>query len=248
MRFFILIFISSFLFFGCQSDMRAKYIVSTHVSPRNTYRQLQTGERILNAHEGGPYDLNHDYNYHCNGRAKRIVDNSGYIVYMAGINSFMIKGHPYMAGCDGCDSCYKSYQKAGLIDYEILNEEYPYKKVRITLTKKGEKYALDNRMNRDCLGYDDVMADKKRGLRYVLFSYDEFSYKESSASFNFPTHIRASIWKHTKYTPFAKTLGQNDETGFASGYGDVSFYKYKLSGKWRQYRELSEQEEELYYN
>lgn len=248
-RFFILIFTWLFLFTGCQSDLRAKYIVKKNYSPRNTYRELRTGEFMMLMQDESSYDMNHDYFVLGSGRPLDydIVDHSGYVVYLAGINSFMISGHPYLAGCTGCDSCYKIYQQAGLVKYEVLHEEYPFCKVRVTLTKKGEEYALDRRIDSDSPGYDKVMEAKQRGIQYLLFNYNRISLKESEGFcyVNGPTRIRASdFWVFTKYTPFATALGLTEPEspyGYDAGY----FIRYKF-GRWRQQDEISREEQNSY--
>ena len=216
-----------------KSELRANILIRLNYNPRNTYRMLQTGRVILNKHEVS----DHNYVEFCSGMMKW-QDNSGYNIFLAGINAPRQFG--CLSGCDGCEECFKLYQTEGLINYQVLNEDDNYIIAEVQLTNKGEKYALDKRISKNNPDYDEIMAKKDSGVRYVLYSYGKFDGfdKHSDGGLMISWDGLSKIVCHsdsyilTKYTPFATALGDDNE-GLRLGRDYLKLYKTDDKG-WMQ--------------
>ena len=129
----------------------------------------------------------------------KFVDGNGAVVFLdaSGV-SLHVDGLPDR--CYGCIKCLEKYAEKGLLTFKILKEGSNHL-VNVELTKKGEKYLMNNPNGLTIMedgGYADVkLAEKK------FCKVEEVFQNEKRADF--------FVSYYMDYTPWAEAMGYNTD-------------------------------------
>lgn len=129
----------------------------------------------------------------------KFVDGNGAVVFLDA-NSLSLKLNGFPARCYGCIRCLEKYAEKGLLTFKILKEGSNHL-VNVELTKKGEKYLMNNPNGLTIMedgGYADVkLAEKK------FCKVEEVFQNEKRAEF--------FVSYYMDYTPWAEAMGYNTD-------------------------------------